>query len=281
MRVLLVTHGFPPQDHGGSQLYAQAHAEAFARAGDVVLVVSREADPARPEFEVRRERHDGYEVAWVNNTFATVRSATDLYADDRIDAVVSGLVDVFRPDVAHVHHLTCLSTTLVPALKARGVPVFMTLHDYWLICHRGQLLDARLAPCAGPEPDGCAGCLGVAAAPAVAFAARTVAGRWLPRLVGRAVRGPVAHALGAVASTRTGRAVSARRMTHMRTIAGQVTHFFAPSRHVRDRFVAFGFAPSRISVSDTAGRCPLQGRVTRRRLAPIPAWRCSSASSAA
>jgi GT2 family glycosyltransferase/glycosyltransferase involved in cell wall biosynthesis len=260
MRILVLTHGYPPRDHGGSQLYAQAHAEAFVRAGDSVLVVAREADASRTEFAVRRERRDGYDVAWVNNTFARVRSTKDLYTDDRIDAVVVALAEAFAPDVAHVHHLTCLSTTIVPALATRGVPVFMTLHDYWLICHRGQLLDTSPCPamqaCAGPEPSGCAGCLGAAAAPAPAFAARALAGRRLPRLVGRVLRGPIVRALGVAAAAGAGRAASAARLAHMRAIAGQVTRFFAPSRHVRDRFVAFGVNPSRITVSEYGWTLP-------------------------
>ena len=48
-------------------------------------------------------------------------------------------------------------------LAARGVPAYMTLHDYWLICHRGQLLDVTYRVCHGPEPAGCFNCLGTAA----------------------------------------------------------------------------------------------------------------------
>ena len=43
-------------------------------------------------------------------------------------------------------HLTCLSTGLPEALAARNVPVAMTLNDYWLLCHRGQLFDLDLRP---------------------------------------------------------------------------------------------------------------------------------------
>ena len=43
----------------------------------------------------------------------------------------------------------------MPALAARAIPCFVTLHDYWLICHRGQLLDVNYRVCAGPEPSGC------------------------------------------------------------------------------------------------------------------------------
>ena len=35
----------------------------------------------------------------------------------------------------------------------------------------------------------------------------------------------------------------------MRDVCRQVTHFLAPSRHMRDRFVGFGVPPERITVS--------------------------------
>ena len=54
--------------------------------------------------------------------------------------------------LAHVHHLTGLSTDLVSTLKRLRVPVVLTLHDYWLLCHRGQLVDRDTAVVAGRSP---------------------------------------------------------------------------------------------------------------------------------
>jgi glycosyltransferase involved in cell wall biosynthesis len=158
MRVLIVAHGFPPSGMGGAELYAQAHAGELSRTGDNVLVLARESDRSRPEFELRREARGGIEVVWVNNTFASVRSFQDTYTDNRIDAIAGRVIEEFKPDVAHVHHLTCLSTTIVRELAARNVPVFCTLHDYWFLCQRGQLLDRDLRPCANPAT--CSNCLG-------------------------------------------------------------------------------------------------------------------------
>jgi GT2 family glycosyltransferase len=45
-------------------------------------------------------------------------------------------------------------------------------------------------------------------------------------------------------------AESAARMTHMRDVASNVTRFFAPSRFIRDRFIAFGVDPARIAWSE-------------------------------
>ena len=114
-------------------------------------------------------------IAWVNNTFSRTTSFADTYRNDGVRRVAAPIIEGFAPDVAHVHHLTCLSTEIVRDLAAIGIPVFFTLHDYWLICHRGQLLDRQLNVCSGPEPSGCGACLGSAAGVgAGVYAARSV-----------------------------------------------------------------------------------------------------------
>ena len=42
-------------------------------------------------------------------------------------------------DVAHVHHLTGLSTGALAVLREHRIPTVMTLHDYWTMCPRGQM----------------------------------------------------------------------------------------------------------------------------------------------
>src|SRR5262245_17382514 len=148
MRVVIVVHGFPPRAQGGSEIYAQAHARELVRQfGDEVLVLTREQDVHRPEYAVRTEQRDGFRVVWINNTFRQTRSFEESYRNEAIGSIAEHVIDEFRPDAAHIHHLTCLSTTIVPSLSARSVPCFMTLHDYWLMCHRGQLLDRDLRIC--------------------------------------------------------------------------------------------------------------------------------------
>jgi glycosyltransferase involved in cell wall biosynthesis len=62
-------------------------------------------------------------------------------------------------DVAHVHHLTGMSTDSLGELAAARVPTVLTLHDYWLFCPRGQMFHHREEPCETAELARCAGCL--------------------------------------------------------------------------------------------------------------------------
>lgn len=252
MRVLVVVHGFPPTAQGGSELHAEALARAWQRQfGDEILVLTREQDASRPDYTVRREDRNGIRVVWINNLFRQARSFADTYESPRIGAIAAAEIDRFSPAVAHVHHLTCLSTLIVGLLESRGVPVFYTLHDYWLMCHRGQLLDLDYRLCDGPEPGGCGRCLGVAGAVGesgyrAADTLRRVE-RALPMVA--SLRRLAARVAPAVAGPSASLDASRARLDHMRDTCQRVTHFLAPSAFMRDRFVRFGIDPAHLTVS--------------------------------
>ncbi|MCK7581189.1 MAG: glycosyltransferase [Chromatiales bacterium] len=97
----------------------------------------------QPEYRVHRDRAGEVAVVRVNHTFRDATSFEHTYRNATIDAIAGALLDEERPDVVHVHHLTCLSTGIAAECAARGIPFVLTLNDYWLLCHRGQLLDLR------------------------------------------------------------------------------------------------------------------------------------------
>jgi GT2 family glycosyltransferase/glycosyltransferase involved in cell wall biosynthesis len=251
MRILMVVHGFPPSGMGGTEVYTHDLAHALKRGfGDEVFVFTREADPAQPEYKVREEDTDGITVTRVNNTFKACRSFEETYRNPSIRRIGADLIDAIEPDVAHVQHLTCLSTELVLELARRRIPTLFTLHDYWLICHRGQLLDLDYRRCEGPYPAGCRRCIGMegSAGPAAYRAASA-----LRSLESRFPFFPAALVLRAAArwagsSDRSPSTVeSETRLRHMQEMSRAVTHFLAPSSTLRERFLKFGIEPDRIT----------------------------------
>lgn len=254
MRILHIVHGYPPHGHGGAELYAEAVATRLARQwGDQIFVLTREHVESAPEFRIREEFRPGVSLFWINNTFRTTQRFEDTYVNHRITAQAARVIDRVRPDVAHIHHLTCLSTTIVDALTRRGIPVVLALHDYWLICHRGQLLDRSLARCDGPGDQGCARCIGAeGGGPALFGGSRGLRQfeRALPRRLRGAVRGAARRVVAGTRSGDGGRRLSRQRLEHMRERFGQVSIGVAPSSHVRDRFIAAGFVQAPIVVSE-------------------------------
>jgi GT2 family glycosyltransferase/glycosyltransferase involved in cell wall biosynthesis len=267
VRILIIVHGLPPLAQGGSEIHAWDLARTLAsRHADAVTILTRELDLTKGEHSVRYEERDGIRIAWINQTFRAIRTFSDNYDDDRVTRAAESVIESFAPDVAHVHHLTCLSTGIIGALEARGVPCVMTLHDYWLMCHRGQLLDVDGVRCDGPDSTGCRSCLGPAASlPAWTFAVRRSAGGVIDRLPKRA-RAAVRSFATDLATASGGRDAdearrgpgarhpqvdeAMRRCRHMRALTADVDHFLAPSRHLLERFVRFGISRDRITVAE-------------------------------
>src|SRR5262249_27264826 len=143
-----------------------------------------------------------------------------------ISAALAALVAERQPELVHIHHLTHLSTELVPELARRQIPVLFTLHDYWLLCQRGQLLDLELQRCQGPGPVQCARCLGLGVEagplrPAAARAARRIDPRLAALVSWAAQRTPRLRAGGEPSSSGAGQA--AARLHHIRAVSAQVT----------------------------------------------------------
>ena len=251
MRVLIVVHGLPPGAQGGTELYADAHARELAqRHDDDVLVLARESNPALAEYAKRDERRE-YTARFVNHTFRDIRDFGGTYVNESIDAIAAQAIDEFRPNVAHVHHLTCLSTNIVRLLADRGVPCVLTLNDYWLICHRGQLFDTSLRPCAGLDA-GCRQCLGLPATGPAPYAAASLV-RSVHRLLPAAPARTLRRGMDWLTRRTSGpddEGEVLKRVAHMRHTCTLVDRFIAPSRYMRDRFVAFGVPDDRIVISE-------------------------------
>jgi GT2 family glycosyltransferase/glycosyltransferase involved in cell wall biosynthesis len=247
MRILLVVHGFPPSAAGGTEIYTHDLAQALAATtSDEVFVLTREADAGRPEYSVRVEQRDQMSVRYINNTFRQCTSFEDSYANPPLLRVAASVISEIRPDVAHVQHLTCLSIGIPEVLARAGIPVVLTLNDYWMLCHRGQLLDLDGNRCDGPLDRGCARCV-----PAASLSGPT------SFRIGRLLRSaPVPGADAAARFLRAAvesasvdestRPAVVERVARMHDAARHVRLFLVPSQTIADRFASFGIEPDRL-----------------------------------
>ena len=119
--------------------------------------------------------------------------------------------------MVHIGHLNHLSTSLVFEARERGIPVVFTLHDYWLMCPRGQFIQMYpkdpsvvWAVCDGQDDRKCA----------VRCYVRYFSGDE------GEYETDAAHWTGWVG----------RRMAHVRDVCDAVDVFIAPSRYLLRRF---------------------------------------------
>lgn len=163
MRILLITHGLPPDSVGGVEQHVDGLAQALCAAGHQVEIFARTSRDGEPGTHLVEEWR-GCRVTRTIYRWQDLASLRDLYVSELMEASLQRFLDAAAADgrgfdVAHVHHLTGLSTGSVELLAAAGIPVVLTLHDYWLMCPRGQMWHRNGHACEAVEPTTCASCL--------------------------------------------------------------------------------------------------------------------------
>ena len=103
-----------------------------------VHVFTRQENAFLPEYATQRETDPSDHRITLH--LINMARARDGYRHTAVDEAFAGLLDEIRPEVVHIGHLNHLSTSLVLDAKERRVPVVFTLHDYWLMCPRGQFI---------------------------------------------------------------------------------------------------------------------------------------------
>jgi len=174
-----------------------------------------------------------YVVNLANGRDRYIHSAVD----DRFDQVLTS----FCPDVVHVGHLNHLSTSVIKRASDRGIPVIFTLHDYWLMCPRGQFLQTNIGKhqwklCDGQDDRKCS----------ISCYSRYHAG----------------SAETEIADVEYWTVWVGERMQHVRQMANLVDAFIAPSEYLRAKFVDdFGLDQGKVVSLDYGfDRSRLSGR---------------------
>ena len=214
MKILQVIHGYPMRYNAGSEVYTQTLAQGLA-ARHEVHVFTREENPFSSDYALREDVDP--DDPRVHLHVVNMARQRDRYRHVGVDQRFAETLDRLQPDVVHVGHLNHLSTSLLGEAAARGLPIVFTLHDYWLMCPRGQFMQmfpedpANLwAACDGQEDEKCA-----------------------RRCYARYFSGaPDDEAADVAAWSNWVR----RRMEHVREMTEHVDVFLAPARYLLDRF---------------------------------------------
>lgn len=288
MRLLLVSHRYPPVHAAGTELYTAQLAAGLLRRGHEVRVFTAEKDISAPDLVVRERELDGVHVyELVNNLhYQDPRQSWELPAAAQAFARV---VDDWKPDLIHFQHLLHFSVGCAEVARKSGAGVVMTLHDYWLQCARfGQRIHVEGTVCHEIDRARCAECLShfkYAQTPTEQKLAGWISG--LKAKTGIDL-GPVARGAGRALSRRAEEAPAARdqlseelwtarlaeREHDFRTrLLPSVDRFLSPSAFLRERFVEWGMAPEHIEHLPTGvdldafGGLPREARGERLRIA--------------
>ncbi len=135
MHILKIIHGYPPNYNAGSEVYSQSICNELSKKHKV-SVFTREENLYAPCFSIREEIiNKNLTLYFVNNP-----QGKDGYRHQQMDENFEKLVKKIKPDIAHIGHVNHLSTGLIDELNKLAIPIVFTLHDFWLMCPRGQFL---------------------------------------------------------------------------------------------------------------------------------------------
>jgi glycosyltransferase involved in cell wall biosynthesis len=136
---------------GGTEIYTQNLARELARQGHDVFVFYRVDGASSSGGRITWEEREGFRACPVSKG-AGSRSGSplaeflDTFLNPSVEEAFDRFLDEAQPDLVHFQHVMLLSYRLIAAAKRRGLPVLLTLHDYWFICANSQLIwpDARV-----------------------------------------------------------------------------------------------------------------------------------------
>lgn len=256
VRICYLIHVFPPESWGGSENYVFRLAQQL-RLQHEIRVLTRTHRSDEPEYKIFRENVDGLEVFRLNNNFRDVDRFERIYWNPKVDEIMETFLGEWRPDIIHAHHLTCLSTNLVNIAHRHSIPFVLTLHDFWMMCLRGQRLHPTLRLCEEVLPSVCGQCVKpwMDGAYAKAITDRFGSDKDQRNLLNRARR----KLFKFLTRPNPSREIEAFHQ-HSRRILKEADLLISPSVFLRDEFVRFGCDPEKILLSDNGIDPGLVGR---------------------
>ena len=161
MHVLVVSPHLPPAHVGGVEVYSQYLLRAFAARGHRVQAAAVERVTSGDDAcAAVTDEADGYPTHRLTLALPPTRPFPLLAEHPPTEKWFERLLRETAPDVVHVQSGYLLGAPAMAAARRVGIPVVLTLHDYWFACPRVTLRHPDGAICSGPErPAKCAWCL--------------------------------------------------------------------------------------------------------------------------
>jgi glycosyltransferase involved in cell wall biosynthesis len=125
---------FLPDLSGGATLVCRRLGEGLVARGHTVDIFSGRATPSEPTGAVSRGRVGALSTWRVNVGGAFAAESEESYRGTAAATAFADLLDATRPDVVHLHSLQGLGVGLIDEADARGVPIVLTMHDWWWLC---------------------------------------------------------------------------------------------------------------------------------------------------
>ncbi len=241
MKIAIAVHHFPPRYQGGAEWRAYRTARALISRGHDARVIAVEHD-ARFGVEptASDEVFQGVPVRRLGVNVERLPFHWE-YANPAIGAAVSAFVRAWGAELMHLIGGYLMTGAAIEAAKAAGLPVVLTLTDFWFLCPRLTLVRAGGALCDVPaDPMECVLCLAQGQR-RFRLPDQLTGGRF-GRAMLRVWRGEAARKLTGVAEAAAG---MQERRAYLRRAFGRVDWVISPSQFLKSLYEREGFRGER------------------------------------
>ena len=163
MKILYLSLFYPPHHIGGTENYTHGFAKGLQALGHEtqVLCVEEWGEGDTYWNPPTDDVFDGVSVHKLNLNWTRAPHVNRFLYDNSIVAdYVRDYLRQVKPDVVHVTSCNTLSASVIQVAKQAGVPVIVTLTDFWFLCPRVNLVKRDGTMCNGHVPEAeCFNCL--------------------------------------------------------------------------------------------------------------------------
>lgn len=153
MNILLATSFFPPTRNAGTEKRTFGYAKALLEHGHQVhvLCIGNFEDGAPRYWNGYTD--EIYEEIPVRRIHLFWQKSPDpngyLYKNPQTAEFLKKCIIEWQPDIIHITSCLTLSASIISAAKEVGLPVVLTLTDFWFVCHKLSLLKYDGSLCDG------------------------------------------------------------------------------------------------------------------------------------
>jgi glycosyltransferase involved in cell wall biosynthesis len=159
MRIAMAAPLYLPDLGGGAIQVCRSLSAHFREAGHSVSLLVGRATAKAPVGDIEREIWEGSPLWRINLGNGLEAFSAEGYRNVAAEPAFADFFAEIRPDVLHVHGLQGLGIGLLQAASMAGVPIVVTLHDWWWFCPCLFGLSRSDQVCPMPlRPEGCSGC---------------------------------------------------------------------------------------------------------------------------
>ncbi|MEM6276933.1 MAG: glycosyltransferase [Pseudomonadota bacterium] len=159
--ILVANIFFAPFSYGGATVVAEEVARALVAQGAArVSALSLMSRAELAPYTILRSQVGGIDNYLIN--VPDGRKYTEMYDNPDLGEAVAELLEEIAPDLVHAHCIQEIGADLLRRVKAVGLPLILSVHDFWWICERQFMVRMDNVYC-GQFPvriEACATCVG-------------------------------------------------------------------------------------------------------------------------